>query len=77
MAVCKGCKKRKVDCKKTCLEYVVEMVVNQPEKERVEKVRKEAVAKYTDKAVRLNRTKTSRMVNKAVFKSTKKGVAHD
>lgn len=77
MAVCKGCKKRCVGCKKTCMEYLVERVVNQPEREKEEKARKEAAAKYTDKAVRLNRTKTSRMVNKAVFKSTKKGVAHD
>lgn len=77
MAVCKGCKKRCVGRKKTCMEYLVERVVNQPEREKEEKARKEAVAKYTDKAVRLNRTKTSRMVNKAVFKSTKKGVAHD
>ena len=77
LAVCKGCKKRKVGCKKSCLEYVVETIVNQPEKEKEEKARKEAVAKYTDKTVRLNRTKTCRVVNKSVFKSTKKGVVND
>ena len=41
--VCKGCKKRRPGCKGDCLEYTVQMIVEQPEKERMEKQKRKAV----------------------------------
>ncbi len=37
--ICRYCKKRKVGCKKECLEYTVENILMQPEREQQRKKR--------------------------------------
>lgn len=45
---CKGCQKRKAGCKSGCLEYTVERVLAQPEKEEEEKRKEKAMLLNAD-----------------------------
>jgi ubiquinone/menaquinone biosynthesis C-methylase UbiE len=42
--VCKGCTRRKVGCKKDCIDYLVESIQRQPERERMrEEIKKQSI----------------------------------
>lgn len=70
--VCKGCKKRRPGCKGDCLEYTVERIVNQPEKERMEKQKRKAVLMTEDKYSRLNGFHPLSTTDKSPCRSRKK-----
>lgn len=51
---CKGCSRRKVGCKKDCMDYLVESIMSQPEKERMAKQKRKAILLTNDKYSRIN-----------------------
>lgn len=54
---CSGCEKRCPGCRKTCIEYVVSEIVQQPEKERMEKEKMKHLMILYDREYRKNHMK--------------------
>ena len=70
--VCKGCKKRRPGCKGDCLEYTVERIVNQPEKEQLEEQKRKAILITKDRNYRMNKFRPLRTEEHSPYRSRKK-----
>ena len=69
---CKGCKKRYPGCRKTCIEYVVSEIVQQPEKERMEKEKTRRKMIEYDRERRINSMKKSKIAEVSPTKCRKR-----
>jgi len=69
---CKGCSRRKVGCKRDCMDYLVESIMSQPEKERMAKQKAKAVLLTSDKYSRINRFHPMREEDLSPCRSRKK-----
>ena len=69
---CKGCKKRHLGCRKTCIEYVVSEIVQQPEKERMEKEKTRRKMIEYDRERRINSMKKSKIAEVSPTKCRKR-----
>ena len=69
---CKGCERRKAGCKKDCMDYLVESVLSQPEKERMEKQKRKAILLTSDKYNRINGFHPLNTTDKSPCRSRKK-----
>lgn len=52
--VCKGCQRRKPGCKNDCMDYLVEAIMQQPERERLQKQKEQEIARTSDKYDRIS-----------------------
>lgn len=69
---CKGCERRKAGCKKDCMDYLVESILSQPEKERMEEQKRKAILLTSDKYNRINSFHPLRTEDLSPYKSPKK-----
>lgn len=69
---CKGCEKRELGCRGGCVELLVHRVLEQPEKERMEKQKRKAVLMASDKISRINAFHPLNTTDKSPYKCHKK-----
>jgi pyruvate-formate lyase-activating enzyme len=69
---CIGCKKRCPGCKNTCIEYVVSEIVQQPEKERMEKEKMKHIMIEYDRERRINHMKNANIAENSPTKCRKR-----
>jgi hypothetical protein len=69
---CIGCEKRCPGCRKTCIEYVVSEIVQQPDKERMEKEKMKHIMIEYDRERRINHARNANIAENSPTRSRKR-----
>lgn len=69
---CIGCEKKCPGCRKTCIEYVVSEIVQQPEKERMEKEKMKHLMILYDREHRKNHMRKAKIAGNSPTRCRKR-----